>query len=211
MKRPLIFAAVIIGLVFAAAIAFRINDAPYIAFMEGRYADSMDGLREKADHGDSFAAFLVARNYEYGVLGASDPGLASDWYVKAATMGEIRSIAHYVNLSLKNANTEHCDKALAVLNATARSGDLGSLSLLGRFHQSGVCTEIDLAAAARYYMAAAQIDRQFNDTAEAIATQLDPVTAQGLEAMPANFDADAGVALSQFLAAIPFDTAKTDP
>ena len=203
MKHPLFFAAVAIVAALASAVALRISELPYIAFVKGQSADAMAGLQAKADEGDRFAAFLVATNYERGVLGAPDLGLASDWYVKAARLGEIRSVARYV--SLKNTgNAEQCAKALTILNVAGRSGDLKSLRLLGWYYQSGFCVPVDLVTAARYYMASARIDRQNNEAVDAILSRLDPDAARQLQALPETFDGDEGVALAQFLAAVSY-------
>jgi len=210
--RKLVFIGVGVALLLAASAVLRLHDAPYIAFAEGRRADATDGLRDKASHGDSFAAFLVASNYQRGILGTQDLDLASDWYATAARLGEARSIVPYINLNMKNSqNAEQCRLAIALLNAAGRSGDAVALMALGWYYENGFCTQADLATAARYYMGAAKIDRRLNESVDAIITKLDPAAVQGLRPLQEEFDLDAKVALAQFLAAIPFAPTEATP
>ena len=209
MNRSLILVVTAVAMVVVTAVALRISEAPYIAFAEGRRSEATDGLRKKASGGDSFAAFLVASNYERGILGTPDLALASDWYQKAARLGEARSIVPYINLNTTSPQSpEQCRSAIALLDAAGRSGDAVALISLGRRYEKGICTQPDLVTSARYYMGAAKIDRQFNKSVEAIVAQLDPHTAQGLRALPEEFDLDAKGALTQFLAALPLTGTK---
>jgi TPR repeat protein len=204
MKRPLIVGLAATVAVLVTAAAARIHDAPYIAFVEGRRAEATDGLRNRAGGGDRFAAFLVASNYERGVLGTRDSIAASDWYVKAARLGETRSIARYVNLTVANShNIEQCRNALALLDVAGRSGEHGALTILGRYYETGFCTPTDLVTAARYYMGAARLDGRLKANLDSVTTRLDPATVKGLRPLPEKFDLDEDAVLAQFLAAAP--------
>lgn len=198
--RLVVFGAGAAAILIAATVV-RLHDAPYIAFAEGRYRAAMSGLQDRADNGDRFAAFLVAQTYEQGALGMRDGDMASDWYLKAARMGEMQSISRYINLRIARSQADnHCDQALMILDEAGRSGDLGSLVTLGGYYLSGVCTDADPVMAARYYLGAAQLDRQFNDQADAIKEKLDPDAARNLQPMPEQFDAQSKDVLTQFLA-----------
>lgn len=210
MKRSLQIALVCIAACIAAAAALRLSDGPYIALANGDPAEAMDGLRAKAEKGDAFAAFLVGRNFETGGFGRTDRHEASEWYIKAARLGEIRSIARYIGLNLTDRqNATQCAKGFKILETAGQAGDLDSLAVLGSYFESGFCTETDVATAARYYMACARIDGRFNEKVETVVAKLDPKIAEGLEALPDKFDGTVQTAIAQFLAEVPFGTDAT--
>lgn len=183
----------------SAAIAARMYDAPYIEITNGRTADAVDGLLEKAERGDASAAFFLARSYQRGP--SADSAQAAEWYLTSVRLGEVRAIVPYIGLLLEQSRTpETCQTALDVLERTGRSGQASALLALGTYHQSGYCTDTDHALAVRYYMGAARIDGRFQNQVDAVAADLGPNVIAGLRAIPEEFDLKPYDVLRWFLA-----------
>ncbi|MCD6075125.1 MAG: hypothetical protein K0Q70_2008 [Rhodospirillales bacterium] len=194
-----------IAALIAAAVALRLHDAPYIAFVEGQRAAVTEGLSRKAQQGDGFAALLIAKNYLRGDIGVPDREKAADWYLTAAQSGEIRAIAPFIGLALTpaSATPDRCRISISLLDNAGRTGELNALMTLGRYYETGLCVETDLAMAARYYMSATRIDGRFGIWVDAIVHQIEPDIARELTPRPDTFDMTQSTALTQFLAAAP--------
>jgi hypothetical protein len=203
MLRTLTISVSIVA-ILGIAVTLRLHDAPYIAFVEGRPAAATDGLREKAERGDGFAAFLLARNDARGIVGTPETAAVAHWYWTAARLGEIRAIAPYIAVTfVEPPSSEQCRAIFSLLELAGRAGEPAPLIMLGHYHEIGFCTQTNLALAARYYMGAGRIDGRLNDYVDAVAARLDPEAVGNLRAIPERFDAKPGEAVARFLAEMP--------
>lgn len=197
----LLFAGVLIGALLVAA-ALRVRDAPYIAYERGDIGDAIEGLMRKAEDGDGFAAYLVARSHRLGLLAGADPKGAAAWYVAAARAGEIRAVADLVEMALAaRPDADTCRSLTVLLELASRTGDAGALMATGDLYENGTCGTKDLVEAASYYEAAVRLDRRFGkrrDQAMAILSREDAARVK-----PIPFDLDAGDVLARFVSEIP--------
>lgn len=188
MRRMLLFVSVALC-AFLVAAALRVHDAPYLAYEHGDIAGAVDGLIHKAEDGDGFAAYLVARSYQLGQVAGADPKSAVAWYVAAARAGEIRAVADLLEMVLASSpDAAACRKSTVLLELASRTGALGALIATGRLYENGTCGMKDLVRAASYYEAAVRLDRRFADRRDHVLAQLSGGDAARVKPIPFDLD-----------------------
>ena len=203
MRRMLVFAAFAVSALVAAAL-LRARDAPYIAYEQGNVAASLDGLARRAEAGDGFAAYLIARAHHAGSAGAVDLQVAAAWYMAAARSGELRGVAPYLAMVLAQlSDADTCRIAMVLLELAARAGDAGALASLGGAYQSGRCVAPDRARAASHYAAAARLDRRYTALLDRLTPPLSADEVRALRPLPETFDLNSRQALARFVAEAP--------
>ena len=210
MSRTLIFALVAVAGLLAAAAALRARDAPYIAYADGNRAAALDGLRNKAEAGDGFAAYLVGNAYRDGLRGTRDPQAAAGWYMRSVRAGEIRAVSPYLEIvAHRSPSAASCQTVATLLDLAGRAGDPGALLTLGQFYETGLCVDINLVHAAGYYAAAERIDRRLGDQKKQLLTLIETTGKTVPPTRPERNSVTTDQALARFLAEAPPLPAET--
>jgi hypothetical protein len=184
---------VTIGLIaLAGAVTLRINDRPYIRYMHGDTPGALDGLTERAQANDGFAAYLLA------YLAPGDSRRAKEWLMAAVVHGEDRAAAPFLLAVARD--DRRCTEAVPLLEMLARARDARAALILGDIARDGICAPTDLAHAAGYYSGAARLEPVFEHRFETL-----PPFAQDapVRPLPERYDVTREDARTRFMAEAP--------
>jgi len=174
--------------VLALALKIRNDEAGYVNYYRGNFAEAVTGLAERAEDGEPFSAMLIGIIYTFGKGLDSDHAKATKWYLKQAQMGNIRGVRFFVQNAFRaypenthGSDTQRCQTAVELLDMAARAGDLGANIELGKYYRFGFCAEKNNAMAAKYFHMVSRLDRKLSFLFDRIRPELTDSERAGLE------------------------------
>ena len=174
--------------VLALALKIRNDEAGYVNYYRGNFAEAVTGLAERAEDGEPFSAMLVGNIYAFGKGLDSNHAKATKWYLKQAKMGDITGVRFFVQNAFRanpekthDSDTRRCQTAVELLDMAARAGDLGANIELGIYYRSGFCAEQNYAMAAKYFQMVSRLDRKLSFLFDKIRLELTYSERAGLE------------------------------